>query len=205
MKRILGVVVALAMVASCLVGFEVSAAEVVLDGGFVVDGTVLVRYEGNDTHVVIPEGITRISMSAFYGYQFLKSVSIPNSVRTIDPRAFVDTSIDFIYIPDSVTTLGMMGYGDGGVYRLFSPFDDYTTLIVSEDSYAHEWCVEHEKPYVIASVISFDSMSDVFNMLKLIVSDFPLSEAQVAVADLNGDNKLTAADALAAMKSIMNK
>jgi len=426
MKRILGVVVALAMVASCLVGFEVSAAEVVLDGGFVVDGTVLVRYEGNDTHVVIPDGITEIGCFAFDGgnllsidipssvtiideqalyecqslieitanlsnanyssadgvlfnkdktmlfaypagksestytipegiktigdYAFvfcwhLKFVDIPTSVETIGEEAFlwctslvsVDissnvtkigdnafnscSSLETVNIPTSVMTIGDNAFANGtslkeitvsldnanyssadgvlfnkdktmlfaypagksestytipnsvmtidnyafgsctslksinipygveiiafdvfygctslefvsiprsvttierGAFRnctslksLYIPasvteiwwgaFDGTTTLTVIEGSYAHQWAVENEQPYTLLSVTSWDSMQDVFNMLKLIASDFPLSEAQIAVADLNGDDKVTAMDALAAMKIIINK
>jgi len=100
MKRILGVLVALAMVASCFgAGFSAMAGggddrvrvEFPGSSGFWVwedDPTVLVRYTGSAKDVVIPNGITEIVYYAFDGEYEITSVSIPSSVITVDGESF---------------------------------------------------------------------------------------------------------------------
>ena len=257
----------------------------VLDGGFVVEGTVFVWYEGTDKHVVIPEGITvignsafydcislesvvipssvetigitafsgclslvgitvnsdnanyssvdgvlfdknkmtlirypqgknddtfailnsvtTISNSAFYGCASLESVNIPNSVTTIGQFAFSGcTSLTFIYIPESVTTFPHIIAEWPAQGYFGNPFDDDTTLIVKSGSYVHQWALKHEQPYELIYVSSFDSTQDVLSILKLIVSGEPIGLAQITIADRNGDDKLTAADALILLKQV---
>ena len=231
MKRILGVVVALAMVAGVFAVVEVSAVErETLPGGFVVKGTVLVDYIGDAEHVVIPEGVTAIGSWAFNMCTSLKSISVPEGVETIGYATFAGCrSLKTVNIPNSVFTIeGGSFYGCDSLKFLYIPasvteiiifmgptFNEDTTLIVNKDSYAHWWAdyKSHDQgwtndnksqPYIFAFVSSFDSMFDVFNMLKLIMSDFPISAEQKAVADLNGDNNVNAADVLAAMKYVVS-
>ena len=91
---------------------------------------ILEKYNGNDTHVTIPEGVTAIGHSAFMrceslqtiampstltsinhmvfdGCLNLKSIHIPNSVTSIGNRAFdFCKSLTEMYIPDTVTSVG---------------------------------------------------------------------------------------------------
>jgi len=255
MKRILGVVVALAMVASVLgAGFSVSAegntpagggGELVeLPGGFWVDAdypTELCMYSGNEKDVVIPSWVMAIwgvrcdyvtsvsipssvefigSYAFYYACTSLKEInvnadnanyssvdgvlfsknktelvrypkgktantySIPSSVKTIGEHAFSDcASLTSIYIPTNVTEIGDQ-WGR-------SPFDKTTSLKVHAGSYAHQWSIEREHPYVLFSVSSVDNIQDVFDILTVIVND------------LSGDSKLTAIDALDALKTVL--
>ena len=48
-----------------------------------VSGTTLVKYNGSDENVVIPEGITVIKNSAFYSAK-VKSITVPASVTNIE-------------------------------------------------------------------------------------------------------------------------
>ena len=58
-------------------------------------------------NTVIPNTVTSIGNSAFYGCTNLTSVSIPNSVTTIGNNAFgYCTGLTSITIPDSVTSIG---------------------------------------------------------------------------------------------------
>ena len=64
---------------------------------------MLVRYEGSDEHVVIPDGIMEIWA---YALTPIESVDIPNGVESIDNMAFIGcTSLRSLYIPVSVTEI----------------------------------------------------------------------------------------------------
>ncbi len=63
--------------------------------GFIIVNNVLYGYQAdeNDTSkgkVAVPGGVTRISTGAFYGDSGLRSVVVPDSVKTIDVEAFAD-------------------------------------------------------------------------------------------------------------------
>ena len=61
--------------------------------------------------VVIPEGVTRLSTSAFLKYAELTRVKLPESLITIDSNAFTDcTALTEINLPDSVTSIGSYAF-----------------------------------------------------------------------------------------------
>ena len=73
---------------------------------FSKDKTELIKYpEGKaDTSYAIPNGVTSIGNSAFYGCSNLTSITIPDGVTIIDINAFqYCRSLTSITIPDSVT------------------------------------------------------------------------------------------------------
>lgn len=60
-----------------------------------------------DTHVIIPDSVTRIGENVFRWCQNLTNVIIPNGVTSIGHEAFQGcTSLTDITIPDSVTSFG---------------------------------------------------------------------------------------------------
>lgn len=56
--------------------------------GFVIENGVLVSYTGNDSHVVVPDGVARIGENAFMGNETLTSITMPESVDFICSGAF---------------------------------------------------------------------------------------------------------------------
>ena len=59
------------------------------------------------TSITIPDSVTSIGNSAFWECSSLTSVTIPNSVTSIGDGAFADcTSLTSVTIPDSVTSIG---------------------------------------------------------------------------------------------------
>ena len=115
-----------------------------------VDGTLTVSIEGDMSNydegetpwdlqrddikkIVIKEGVTRIGDLAFGGCRNLTSVEIPNTVKSIGVRAFVEcTSIE---IPNSVTSIGYQAFYN--CYRLASvTIGNSVTDIAKEAFYA---------------------------------------------------------------------
>lgn len=54
---------------------------------FVIEGAVLVAYQGEDTHVVIPDSVKAIGARAFYGNETIESVDL-NRVMEVRAEAF---------------------------------------------------------------------------------------------------------------------
>ena len=57
-------------------------------GDFLIHNSVLKRYIGSATNVVIPDGVTRIGKFAFSACLTVTSITIPRSVHNIDSYAF---------------------------------------------------------------------------------------------------------------------
>lgn len=77
---------------------------------FVIDDSVLINYTGPGGDVVIPEGVTAISMF-FSGNRTLQSISLPEGIAYIDDFMFHHcTSLRHISIPNSVTRIGQYAF-----------------------------------------------------------------------------------------------
>ena len=69
--------------------------------------TILIAYRAKGTNYTIPNSVTTIGDSAFWGCDSLTNINIPNSVTTIGDSAFWGCeSITSINIPNSVRTIG---------------------------------------------------------------------------------------------------
>lgn len=81
--------------------------------GFVIENGVLQKYCGNDSHVVIPEGVRAIGKLAFAGRFHMKSITIPDSVTEIGDEAFWHCSgLESIVIPPGVTKICRQAFGN---------------------------------------------------------------------------------------------
>lgn len=84
--------------------------------------TVVEKYNGEDTEVVIPEGVTRIGWYAFLGCSSLTSVVIPEGVTKIGDRAFYNcNSLMSVVIPESVTKIGDLAFAECPVLTIHAP------------------------------------------------------------------------------------
>jgi hypothetical protein len=77
---------------------------------FHIEDGVLLRYQGYENHIVIPEGVTAIGDWAFYGSS-LRSVSIPDTVVSIGENAFALCAyIETVEIPPSVLRIASFAF-----------------------------------------------------------------------------------------------
>ena len=99
------------------------------------------------TEYIIPDYVTEIGNSAFYGCSSLKSITIPNGVTSIGDSAFFGcSSLTSITIPDGVTSVGDYAFWccssltsitiPGGVTSIgdyaFSDCSGLTSIVVAE-------------------------------------------------------------------------
>lgn len=74
---------------------------------FTINGNTLKKYEGNEEHVIIPDGVEAIADYAFYGAQKLRTVTFPDSLKEIGSDVFYDCEeLIEADIPDSVYYMG---------------------------------------------------------------------------------------------------
>ncbi|MCR5122744.1 MAG: fibronectin type III domain-containing protein [Ruminococcus sp.] len=75
------------------------------------------------TSVTVPEGVTEISNSAFYGSLYLTKVNLPKSLKTIRGGAFsMCTSLESIVLPEGLETLeGSSFYGCESLSEIHIP------------------------------------------------------------------------------------
>lgn len=74
---------------------------------FTISGTTLKKYEGNEEHVIIPDGIESIADYAFYGAAGMQTVQFPGSLKEIGSDVFYDCEqLREAEIPDSVIYMG---------------------------------------------------------------------------------------------------
>ena len=57
-------------------------------GILIIKNGVLKEYKGIDTNVNIPETVTTIEETAFYGCSSIESINIPNSVKNLQKKIF---------------------------------------------------------------------------------------------------------------------
>ena len=103
------------------------------EGDFLISGGVLVAYRGNAREVVIPEGVRVIAAEVFLGHNEIVSVTMPESLQVIGEgafegctalrdvtlnqglmqikdRAFVNSVLGRVSIPDSVEEVGLLAF-----------------------------------------------------------------------------------------------
>lgn len=95
------------------------------------------------TSIIIPDSVTSIGEMAFAVCDNLTSITIPDGVTSIGNMAFYECpNLTSITIPDSVTFIG------GNI--VFAGCSSLTSIIVTPNSYAHQYCIDNDLPFVLA-------------------------------------------------------
>ncbi|MCR5356761.1 MAG: leucine-rich repeat domain-containing protein, partial [Lachnospiraceae bacterium] len=80
-------------------------------GDYEIDGSTLIKYNGKDDMITLPNTIQTIGKDAFSGNTSLIKVIMPDSVRRIDYAAFENcTSLIQAVIPESVRAIGSSAF-----------------------------------------------------------------------------------------------
>ena len=78
----------------------------------------LLKYDGKDANVEIPEEITWIAPEAFYRNETLKNVKLPSKITTIEENTFYGCSeLEAEVIPDQVTMIGKSAFDECTVLK----------------------------------------------------------------------------------------
>lgn len=76
-------------------------------GNFRFSGTILLKYLGSESRVVVPEGVTKIAEGAFAGNEAIDRVILPNSLLEIGAEAFKDCLLlQTILFPEGLQKIG---------------------------------------------------------------------------------------------------
>ena len=128
-KRVAVILLIMALIVTQIPPFEAKADM----SDFVVEGTTLVKYEGTEAAVTIPNYIETIGREAFENNGSLVSVQIPNSVSTIETGAFARCkNLCSVSIPASVSSIAPSSFA--GCERLAS-------ITIDSNNYSYK-CVD---------------------------------------------------------------
>ncbi len=160
---------------------------------FMIEDGVLIKYEGSDSDVVIPAGVTSIGEGAFFECYDLTSITIPDSVTSIGDFAFSQcSSLKSITIPDSVTSIG----GDA-----FEDCDSLTSVtipgsVTDIDSGAFERCSSLTTVTIPDSVtgIGFGIFSGCSSLTSVVIPDSVTSIGDDAFEDCSSLTTVTIPD-----------
>jgi hypothetical protein len=114
----------------------------------IVDG-VLTQYNGKDTNITIPNGVTKIGDKAFYRSKSTTKVILPSGVTEIGKSAFENSSLTEIILPDGLKTIGESAFQYTNLTDIIIP-DSVTTI----GNYAFAECNEMEEFFFSSSVSS---------------------------------------------------
>ncbi len=115
----------LLLAASFLLNVFTSATAFAADpiSNFTIDSSgVLIRYNGTDSNVIIPDSVTAIGTGAFSGNSKITSVTIPEGVASIEGNAFSScVNLTNIVIPNSVTDIETGAFSGTGLTAVTLP------------------------------------------------------------------------------------
>ena len=123
---------------------------------FIIEKGVLKKYTGEESNVIIPEGVKSIGESAFSDCSSLTSVTIPKSVTSIGDYAFIRCeNIKSINVPDGVKSIGDGAFNWCKKLKNINIPDSVTSVGISV-LYGTRWMEEQPQGLIIAGKVVID-------------------------------------------------
>ena len=88
--------------------------------------------------VTLPASLTTIGEQAFCGDTSLKTLYIPHGTTTISPGAFAESSLEEIYLPDTVTSIDDSAFDGLPDLIFYAPYGSYAYEYAQEKDYQTE-------------------------------------------------------------------
>lgn len=88
-------------------------AEVIMKNlnGFIIDGSCLIKYTGDEKDIIIPEGIKTISISAFDEYRdIIENITLPNSLDKISYEFVGLEKLKSVNIPQNLKCINISSF-----------------------------------------------------------------------------------------------
>lgn len=114
-KRLLiaGLTSVICIVAALVLSRAIKLSAVSASEEFLINGTTLVKYNGDDSEVVIPSGIKTIGQAAFENNDSVNKVIFPDGLEKIEYGAFSGCkNIERIVLPDSVLEIDSSAFAN---------------------------------------------------------------------------------------------
>lgn len=112
----------------------------------------LYEYVGNDAHVTIPDGVTRIEDEAFSNNEDIESVHLPEGVESIGSCAFRGcTKLESINLPSTLTELENNAFDSCSSLKSIVLPEDFSSL----ESETFTGCSSLEEVTIPASLVSW--------------------------------------------------
>ena len=153
---------------------------------------------------ILSNSVKVISAQSFYNCNALSYVELPEKLTSIEKFAFANCyALSEIIIPDSVTYIDNTAFNG----------DENLTIYCYTDSYAHQYAVENEIPFILVDApklgdVNGDGSIDVYDALivqKYSVDLVELNDEELARADVNHDNSVDVYDATLIQKHAVGK
>ena len=101
-------------------------------------------YKSSIEHIIIHDGVTKISALAFSRQDNLTDVVIPDSVVSIGNSAFAgNDNLNKLTLSDNVTEIGNYAFGFNSQMLINPNFE----CVCSSSSYAQTWCLKNYVPF----------------------------------------------------------
>ena len=151
--------------------------------------------------VVIPDSVKTVGAYAFYGCTNLESATIPSSVTAIKAATFYGcTNLKEITIPASVTKIAANAFNGCENLTIKAETGSYAETYANERGIAFESTNAPEPPaQQILGDIDGDgnvTSADALSVLRMSASLEEYTPDIIPVADVDGDENITSADAL---------
>ena len=109
MKKFIPITIVLALIVGAIALFPAFSA----DTDFIVEDSVLLKYEGSDQSVTVPSSVSVIADEAFMNNTAVKSVKLPSSVLSIGNMAFKGcTSLATVSGGENILYVGALAFVD---------------------------------------------------------------------------------------------